>query len=245
MIQGIGSLVPLASGFEPARAAIVRELPGTKGAKPEEVYRAWLELIEQRIAGEQLLSAGYAVQIVEKQTPGDGGLFAVLSFFDLLAPQLFTRKIDVGELSNYIAADARHWRDLLRDLRRRSSGAKETPCYHQVTRALATAEFLASEPIADAERTKLGIVDIETAIDTSGRAIEISGQIINRNVSSQTLPNISICLRDENSDVCGEVVLAPPATELAGQASIRLLATLEASSDIVHVEISLTRGAPT
>lgn len=245
MIQGIGSLLPPAGGFEPARAAIVRELPGTKGAKPEEVYRAWLELIEQRIAGEQLLSSGYTVQNVEKQTPGDGGLFAVLSFFDSLAPQLFTRKIDVGELSNYIVADARRWRDLLRDLRRRSSGAKETQRYHQVTRALATAEFLASEPIADAERAILGIVGIETAIDATGRLIEISGQIVNRDASPQTLPNISICLRDENSDVCGEVVLAPPATELAGQASTRLIATLEASSDIVHVEISLTRGAPT
>ncbi len=39
-------------------AAIVIQAGRAKGAKPEEIYRAWLELAEARIAGEQVLLGG-------------------------------------------------------------------------------------------------------------------------------------------------------------------------------------------
>ena len=86
--------------------AIVIQAGRAKGAKPEEIYRTWLELAEARIAGEQVLLGGYALAAGDSAVAGESELAKVLAFFDGLAAQVFTRQTDVGELSNYMAADA-------------------------------------------------------------------------------------------------------------------------------------------
>lgn len=48
--DSFGNLVSL-GGSAGQPAAIVAEVARGKGAKPEEIYRAWLELAEARIAG--------------------------------------------------------------------------------------------------------------------------------------------------------------------------------------------------
>lgn len=240
--MGRSGLIPLAGAGEMAPAAIVAQSPRAKAAKPEEIYRAWLEIAEQRIAAEQVLLNGHSMQPNEA-AGGKDALSAVLGFFDGLAAQLFTRLTDVGELSNYMAGDARKWRDLLRGLRQRSAPAKEAPRYHQLTRALAAAEFLASEPIANAEREEFALTDVGADVDDSRRAAEISANFLTRLAAPKATPNIAVCLRDANGDVCGEAVFPAPLAEANGQHSHLFTATLAASRDIANVEVSLTRRA--
>lgn len=237
---GGSGLIPLAGAGEASPAAIVAQSPRAKAAKPEEIYRAWLELAEQRIAAEQTLLSGYTVKAEEAAT-GNDALSAALAFFDGLAAQLFTRQTDVGELSNYMPADARKWRDLLRALRKRSVEAKTAPRYHQLTRALAAAEFLASEPITNAEREEFALTDIGADLDDGDRQAEISANFMTRLAAPKATPNIAICLRDANGDVCGEAVFAAPVAEAKGQISELFTATLGASAPIANVEVSLTR----
>lgn len=219
-----------------AGPAIVAEAHRARAGKPEEIYRAWLELAPARPAAEQMVLSGYTLHLADQQIAGEGELFAVVGFFDGLAAQLFTRQTDVGELSNYIAADARRWRDLLRALRQRSRAAHQAPRYHDLTRALAAAEFLASEPIADAEREHFALTDVGAQADESGRTAEISANFIIRPSASKPAPNIAICLRDAGGDVCGEAVFAPPEGEL-------FTAKVHASAEIANIEASLTRRA--
>lgn len=235
-------LISLGGAVEHRQAAIVAQSPRAKAAKPEEIYRAWLELAEQRIAAEQILLGGHAVAPGEAAT-ANGALGAVLAFFDGLAAQMFARQTDVGELSNYMAADARRWRGLLRALRQRSTAANEAPRYHQLTRALATVEFIASEPITDAEREEFALSDIGADLDENGRSVEVSANFETRLAMPKLAPNIAICLRDANGDVCGEAVFAAPAPEANGRTSNLFTATLAANSDIANVEVSLTRRA--
>jgi len=224
-------------------AAIVIQTGRAKGAKPEEIYRAWLDLAEARIAGEQVLLGGYALAAGDQATHGEAELAKVLGFFDGLAAQVFTRQTDVGELSNYMAADALRWRDLLRGLRQRSAAAKETPRYHQVTRALAATEFLASEPISDEERSAFALDNIRADVAADGRSITIVADLRGRTAAPRAVPNIAICLRDANGDICGEAVLAPPVAKMQGQRSEGFTATLEAAREVTDVEVSFTRSA--
>jgi len=233
---GLGS-----SASQPA--AIVIQSGRAKAAKPEEIYQAWLQLAEARIPAEQTLLNGYALAAADQPTPGEAELAQVLAFFDGLSAQLFTRQTDVGEVSTYIAGDARHWRDLLRGFRQRSAAAKETPRYAQLTRALAATEFLASEPITDEERAAFSLDNIRADLSADARSIEIVADIRCRSPSLRAVPNISICLRDENGDVCGEAVFAPPVAELQGQRTEGVSATLEAAREITDVEVSFTRRA--
>ena len=237
---GASGLIPLGGAGETAPVAIVAQSPRTKAAKPEEIYRAWLEIAEQRIAGEQVLIGGHTVQQNEAAA-GKDGLSAVLAFFDGLAEQLFTRLTDVGELSNYMAGDARKWRDLMRGFRQRSASAKDAPRYHQLTRALAAAEFLASEPIANAEREEFALTDIGGDLDDSRRSVEVSANFLTRVAAPKATPNVAVVLRDANGDVCGEAVFAAPITEANGQRNELFTATLQASAEIANVEVSLTR----
>lgn len=235
-------LISLGGTVEHRQAAIVAQSPRAKAAKPEEIYRAWLELAEQRIAAEQILLGGHVIANGEAVT-ANGALAAVLAFFDGLAAQMFTRQADVGELSNYMAGDARRWRQLLRGLRQRSAAANDAPRYHQLTRALATAEFIASEPISDAEREEFALSDIGAELDENGRGVEVSANFETRLAMPKATPNIAICLRDANGDVCGEAVVAAPVAEASGRATHLFTATLGASADIANVEVSLTRRA--
>jgi len=228
---------------ERQQAAIVIQSGRAKGAKPEEIYRAWLELAEARIAGEQTLLGGYALAAGDQSVAGETELAKVLAFFDGLAAQAFTRQTDVGELSNYMAADSIRWRDLLRGLRQRSASAKEAPRYHQLTRALAATEFLASEPITDEERAAFALDNIRADVAPDGRSITIVADLRGRTIAPRAVPNIAICLRDANGDVCGETVLAPPLTEMHGQRTEGFTATLAAVREITDVEVSFTRRA--
>lgn len=224
-------------------AAIVIQTGRAKAAKPEEIYQAWLQLAEARIPAEQTLLNGYALANADQATPGEAQLAQVLAFFDGLSAQLFTRQTDVGEVSNYIAGDARHWRDLLRGFRQRSTAAKETPRYAQLTRALAATEFLASDPITDEERSAFSLDNIRANLGPDAKSIEIVADLRGRSPSMRAVPNIAICLRDENGDICGEAVFAPPVAELQGQRTEGFTATLEAAREITDVEVSLTRRA--
>lgn len=222
-------------------AAIVIQTGRARAAKPEEIYQAWLQLAEARIGAEQTLLNGYALANADQATPGEAELTQVLAFFDGLAAQLFTRQTDVGEVSNYIAGDARRWRDLLRGFRQRSAAAKETPRYAQLTRALAATEFLASDPITDEERAAFSLDNIRADLSADAKSIEVVADIRCRSPSLRAVPSITICLRDENGDVCGEAVFAPPVAELQGQCTEGFAATLEAAREITDVEVSLTR----
>lgn len=238
--DSFGNLVSLAAS-QPA--AIVSEAARGKGAKPEEIYRAWMELAEARIAGEQLLVSGYTLTLGDQGVTGERELVAVLSFFDGVATQAFQRQTDVGELSNYMAADARRWREILRALRQRSTAAKAASRYQQLTRALAAAEFIASEPISDDEREEFALSDIGADLDESGRNVEISANFLTRLGAPKKSPNVAICLRDTNGDVCGEAVFAPPIAEANGQCDELFTAQLAASAEVANVEVSLTRRA--
>lgn len=238
--MGTSGLIPLSGSGEHTHAAIVAQSPRAKAAKPEEIYRAWLELAEHRIAAEQVLLGGRTIKPDEAAT-GQDTLSAVLAFFDGLAAQVFTRQTDVGELSNYMAADARRWRDLLRALRQRSAPAKDAPRYHQLTRALAAAEFIASEPIANAEREEFALTDIGADLDESRRTAEVSANFVTRLAAPKASPNIAVVLRDAYGDVCGEAVFAAPLAEANGQRDELFTATLAASREIANVEVSLTR----
>lgn len=238
---GIGSsgLIPLSGAGTATSAAIVAQSPQAKGAKPEEIYRAWLELAEQRIAAEQTLLNGYTIK--PDDGAADGALTAVLVFFDGLSAQVFTRQTDVGELANYMPGDARRWRDLLRGLRQRSVAAKDAPRYHQLTRALAAAEFLASDPITNAEREEFALTDFGADLDDARRSAEVSANFLTRLAVPKATPNIAIVLRDANGDVCGEGVFAAPIAEAKGQINQLFTATLTASAEIANVEVGLTR----
>jgi hypothetical protein len=240
--MGTSGLIPLSGAGESAPVAIVAQSPRTKAAKPEEIYRAWLEIAEHRIAAEQVLISGHTVQPNEA-AGGKDAVSAVLGFFDGLAEQLFTRLTDVGELSNYMTSDARKWRDLLRGFRQRSAATKDAPRYHQLTRALAAAEFLASEPIANAEREEFALTDIGGDLDDSRRSVEVSANFLTRLAVPKATPNIAVVLRDANGDVCGEAVFAAPVAEANGQRNELFTATLAASREIANVEMSLTRRA--
>jgi hypothetical protein len=240
---GGSGLIPLGGSGATPQAAIVAPSPRAKGAKPEEIYRGWLEIAEQRIAAEQILSGGHAIQPDEPASAAKTGVSAILAFFDTLAEQVFTRTTDVGELSNYMAGDARRWRDLLRAFRQRSAAAKEAPRYHQLTRALAAAEFLASEPIANAEREEFALTDIGADLHKARRSAEISANFMTRLAAPKATPNIAVCLRDANGDVCGEAVFAAPLAEANGQRNELFTATLAAAREIANVEVSLTRRA--
>jgi hypothetical protein len=237
------TLIPLAGATAPSQTAIVAPTPRAKGAKPEEIYRAWLEIAEQRIAAEQVLIGGHIVQSGEQASTANGALSSVLGFFDTLAEQVFTRATDVGELSNYMAGDARRWRDLLRALRQRSAAAKDAPRYHQLTRALAAAEFVASEPIANAEREEFGLTDIGADLDDKRLSAVVSANFMTRLAVPKATPNVAVVLRDANGDVCGEAVFAAPLAEAKGERNELFTATLKASREIAAVEMSLTRRA--
>ncbi|MBL8546892.1 MAG: hypothetical protein JNL81_10530 [Hyphomonadaceae bacterium] len=241
---GGSGLIPLSGGSAtPSQAAIVAPSPRAKGAKPEEIYRTWLEIAEQRIAAEQILIGGHTILADEPANAAKTGVSAVLGFFDTLAGQVFTRTTDVGELSNYMAGDARRWRDLLRAFRQRSVAAKEAPRYHQLTRALAAAEFIASEPIGNNEREEFALTDIGADLDDARRSAEISANFMTRLAAPKATPNIAVCLRDANGDVCGEAVFAAPVAEAHGQLNLLFTATLAAAREIANVEVSLTRRA--
>ncbi len=235
------TLIPLAGATAPPQTAIVAPTPRAKGAKPEEIYRAWLEIAEQRISGEQVLIGGHVVQPSEAASTSNGALSAVLGFFDTLAEQVFTRSTDVGELSNYMAGDARRWRELLRALRQRSAAAKAAPRYHQLTRALAAAEFVASEPIGNIEREEFALTDIGADLDDARLSAEVSANFMTRLAVPKTTPNVAVVLRDANGDVCGEAVFAAPLAEAKGEHNKLFTATLAASREIANVEMSLTR----
>ncbi|MFN3464109.1 MAG: hypothetical protein ACK4X1_08530 [Terricaulis sp.] len=235
------TLVPLAGATAPSQTAIVAPTQRAKGAKPEEIYRAWLEIAEQRIAAEQVLISGHTVQPDEAASATNGALSSVLGFFDTLAEQVFTRSTDVGELSNYMAGDARRWRDLLRGLRQRSTAAKDAPRYHQLTRALAAAEFVASEPIDNTERTEFALTDVGADLDDARLSAEVSANFMTRLAAPKATPNVAVVLRDANGDVCGEAVFAAPLAEAHGQRNELFTATLGASREIANVEVSLTR----
>ena len=237
------TLIPLAGATAPSQTAIVAPTPRANGAKPEEIYRAWLEIAEQRIAAEQVLVGGHVVQSGEQASTANGALSSVLGFFDTLAEQAFTRATDVGELSNYMAGDARRWRDLLRALRQRSAAAKDAPRYHQLTRALAAAEFVASEPIANTEREEFALTDIGADLDDKRLSTEVSANFMTRLAAPKATPNVAVVLRDANGDVCGEAVFAAPLAEAHGQRNELFTATLKASREIAAVEMSLTRRA--
>jgi len=240
---GGSKLIPLGGHTaQPARTAIVSDAPRVKAAKPEEIYRAWLEIAEHRISGEQIVLSGAAISAGEAAS-ASGGLSAVLAYFDDLAEQLFTRMTDVGELSNYMAGDARRWRDLLRGFRQRSAAAKDAPRYHQLTRALAAAEFLASEPLANTEREEFALTDIGAVLDASGRSVEVSANFLTRLIAPTPAPNIAICLRDANGDVCGEAIFPAPIAEAKGERNELFTASLAAERDVANVEVSLTRRA--
>jgi hypothetical protein len=241
--MGTSGLIPLRGGAgDTAPVAIVAQSPRTKAAKPEEIYRAWLEIAEQRISAEQVLISGHTVQPNEA-AGGKDAVPVVLGFFDGLAEQLFTRLTDVGELSNYMTGDARKWRDLLRGFRQRSAAAKDAPRYHQLTRALAAAEFLASEPLTNAEREEFALTDIGGDLDDARRSVEVSANFMTRLAVPKATPNVAVVLRDANGDVCGEAVFPAPVAEAKGQVSELFTATLGASRDIANVEMSLTRRA--
>lgn len=235
------TLIPLAGAAAPSQTAIVAPTQRAKGAKPEEIYRAWLEIAEQRIAAEQVLISGHTVQPDEAASATNGALSSVLGFFDTLAEQVFTRSTDVGELSNYMAGDARRWRDLLRGLRQRSTAAKDAPRYHQLTRALAAAEFVASEPIDNTERTEFALTDVGADLDDARLSAEVSANFMTRLAAPKATPNVAVVLRDANGDVCGEAVFAAPLAEAHGQRNELFTATLGASREIANVEVSLTR----
>lgn len=235
------TLIPLAGAAAPSQTAIVAPTQRAKGAKPEEIYRAWLEIAEQRIAAEQVLISGHTVQPDEAASATNGALSSVLGFFDTLAEQVFTRSTDVGELSNYLAGDARRWRDLLRGLRQRSTAAKDAPRYHQLTRALAAAEFVASEPIDNTERTEFALTDVGADLDDARLSAEVSANFMTRLAAPKATPNVAVVLRDANGDVCGEAVFAAPLAEAHGQRNELFTATLGASREIANVEVSLTR----
>ncbi|MBX3430377.1 MAG: hypothetical protein KF779_12425 [Hyphomonadaceae bacterium] len=235
------TLIPLGGATSPSQTAIVAPTPRAKGAKPEEIYRAWLEIAEQRISAEQVLIGGHAIQHGEQASTSNGALSAVFGFFDTLAEQVFTRSTDVGELSNYMAGDARRWRDLLRSLRQRSAAAKDAPRYHQLTRALAAAEFVASEPIDNSERTEFVLTDIGADIDDARLSAEVSANFMTRLAQPKATPNVAVVLRDANGDVCGEAVFAAPVAEAHGQIDKLFTATLGANREIANVEVSLTR----
>lgn len=165
----------------------------------------------------------------------------MLGFFDGQAAGAFQRQTDVGELSNYMAADARRWRDLLRAFRQRSAPAKEAPRFHQLTRALAVAEFIASEPINDAEREEFALSDIGADLDDDRRGVEVSANFLTRLRAPKKTPNVAVCLRDANGDVCGEAVFAAPIAEANGHNDELFTAQLGASAEIANVEVSLTR----
>jgi hypothetical protein len=230
-MQSDGTGLGVGSGAQPA--GIVIQSGRARAAKPEEIYRAWLELAEPRISAEQVLLSGFTLSAGETAP----GLRAVLAFFDGLAAQVFTRKTDVGELSNYMAGDVRRWRDLLRAFRQRSAPARDTDRYHQLTRALAATEFLASDPITDAERTAFALENIDTELAEGGRSITITGEIKSTAPASMGAPNVAICLRDDNGDVCGERVIAASGAAFS--------TTLAASAVITDVEVSFTRAAVT
>ena len=237
------TLIPLGGAMAPSQTAIIAPSPRAKGAKPDEIYRAWLEIAEERISAEQALIGGHTIQPAEAASTTNGALSSVLGFFDTLAEQVFTRSTDVGELSNYMAGDARRWRDLLRAFRQRSAAAKTAPRYHQLTRALAAAEFLASEPIANAEREEFALADIGADLGDKRLSAEVSANFMTRLATPKATPNIAICLRDANGDVCGEAVFAAPLTEANGQRNELFTATLAGSREIANVEVSLTRRA--
>lgn len=237
------TLIPLAGAAAPSRTAIVAPTQRAKGAKPEEIYRAWLEIAEQRIAAEQVLIGGHTVQPDEAASTSNGALSAVLGFFDTLAEQVFTRSTDVGELSNYMAGDARRWRDMLRGLRQRSTAARDAPRYHQLTRALAAAEFVASEPIDNSERTEFALTDIGADLDDARLSAEVSANFMTRLAAPKATPNVAVVLRDANGDVCAEAVFSAPIAEAKGERNELFTATLAASREIANVEVSLTRRA--
>lgn len=237
------TLIPLAGAAAPSQTAIVAPTQRAKGAKPEEIYRAWLEIAEQRIAAEQVLIDGHTVQPDEAASTSNGALSAVLGFFDTLAEQVFTRSTDVGELSNYMAGDARRWRDMLRGLRQRSTAARDAPRYHQLTRALAAAEFVASEPIDNSERTEFALTDIGADLDDARLSAEVSANFMTRLAAPKATPNVAVVLRDANGDVCAEAVFSAPIAEAKGERNELFTATLAASREIANVEVSLTRRA--
>lgn len=234
-------LIPLAGAMAPSQTAIVAPSPRAKGAKPEEIYRAWLEIAEQRISAEQILIGGHVIQPGEAASTTNGALSSVLGFFDTLAEQAFTRSTDVGELSNYMAGDARRWRDLLRALRQRSTAAKDAARYHQLTRALAASEFVASEPIGNIEREEFALTDIGADLDVARHTAEVSANFMTRLAVPKATPNVAVVLRDANGDVCGEAVFAAPIPEAKGERNELFTATLAASREIANVEMSLTR----
>lgn len=238
---GGSGLIPLGGAGAPSQTAIIAPSPRAKGAKPEEIYRMWLEIAEPRIAAEQVLLGGAVVQPGEQSDNAKAGVSAVLGFFDTLAEHVFTRTTDVGELSNYLAGDARRWRDLLRGFRQRSAAAKDAPRYHQLTRALAAAEFLASEPITNAEREEFALTDVGADLDDARRTAEISANFLTHLAVPKATPNIAVCLRDANGDVCGEAVFAAPIAEANGRRNELFTATLSAAREIANVEVSLTR----
>lgn len=242
------ALIALGAALNPAAQQVVNivsEAARAKEATAEQVYQDWLNIVGERIAGEQLLlgtanAPPYVVTGEEQGMTGEGELFVVLNFLDGLSARLFTRRVDVGELSNYMSGDARRWRTLLRELRLRSRGAQETARYHQLTRALAALEFLASEPISDAERLNFSLDDVTVEVQEATSEVTVRGSIRSRAAGTVATPNVAICLRDVDGNVCGEAIVAPPAPTMHGHQIAAFEASIHSDGEVSDVEHNFT-----
>ena len=240
--RSTAALIPLGAALEQSSERVVTaEAARARAAEAEALYRDWLEISSERIAGEQLLLNGYALAAVDQGAAGERDLFVVLAYFDAMHGQLFTRRVDVGEVSNYIGADARKWRALLRALRRASTAARDTARYETLTRALAAIEFLASAPIADAVRRAFELTNV--VAEPAANGVRISGDVRSRTTEPSPVPNIAVCLRDSDGNVCGEAVLAPPVAEMHGHKVEPFAIVVEADSAVADIEVMFTRRA--
>ncbi len=247
------ALIALGAALNPAAQQVVNvvsEAARAKEASAEQVFQDWLNITGERIAGEQLLlgtahSEPYVLSSDAQGITGESELFAVLDFLDGLSARLFTRRVDVGELSNYMSSDARRWRTLLRDLRSRSRDAQDTARYHQLTRALAALEFLSSGPITDEQRRDFTLDDVTVEVTEDRREVTLRGTVRSRATGTRDVPNIAICLRDFDGNVCGEAIVEPPAPRMHGHQILSFETTVQSDGDVSDVEAQFTRHGTT
>jgi hypothetical protein len=233
-------IIPLRGASETAPVAIVAQTPRTKAAKPEEIYRAWLEIAEQRIGAEQTLIGGHTITASEAATGRDASPRCWRSSMAWPSSSSRASPMWASFRTTWLAMRGVGANSCVR-LRQRSVAARDAPRYHQLTRALAAAEFLASEPIGNAEREEFALTDIGGDLDDSRRSVEVSANFLTRLAAPKATPNVAVTLRDANGDVCGEAVFAAPIAEANGQRNELFTATLAASRQIANVEVSLTR----
>lgn len=247
------ALIALGAALNPAAQQVVNvvtEAARAKEATAEQIYQDWLNIVGERIAGEQLLlgtasSQPYVLADEEQGMTGESELFVVLNFLDGLSSRVFTRRVDVGELSNYMSGDARRWRTLLRDLRIRSSGAHDTARYHQLTRALAALEFLSSEPITDAQQRNFSLEGVIVDLQENANELTIRGSIRSRATGAVATPNIAICLRDFDGNVCGETIVTPTYSQMYGHQLQEFETIVQSRGDVSDVECNFTRRRTT